>query len=247
MSDVADRYVRGLAAQTKYFATWFPNLRVDLGDYGVLEGKRFRREGSLRDFAVDFRARSGASSIDFDHTSGTDASIGVKASGGARRGPGHAGTRVKVSLGARGAWIFQAAGCKIVELRDRRAVGLEVLRLHEAGLWSPDLVFVDSVISARRATILVSTSRDASVELAGDAHLRTALLPLATDAGIQVHAQSGSVTKFLNREGLTPLFSLARVERSIWRWLGAGPKIGRAFAPTAAHVPPGEILQGIDP
>ena len=207
MALLANRYMSELYAQTKYFATWFPNTRVRLGDYGVLEGKQFLRQGSLKDFGLTWGRQVGAP-VDFDHTSGSDATVTVRATA---EGGRTASSEIDVDFGAMGAWVFQAVHCEAEEFSDARAVGMELVRLHGAKLWDKRLVFVDAVLTARRASIFVASTASAKLNLGAKGALPAGTPVLTADLSLTVRSQRGSITKFIAESGLTPLFGLSRV------------------------------------
>jgi hypothetical protein len=77
-----------------------------------------------------------------------------------------------------------------------------------------DWVVVHSVVKAQSTTIFVANSRNARLELSAKVPLSLGNLA-NTSAGLTIRAQSGDVTRFLAEEGLTPMFKLSNIDRSV--------------------------------
>jgi hypothetical protein len=131
--------------------------------------------------------------------------------------------------------VFQAAGCVQHEFADADAVAKQILRAYARGQWEPDYVVVSKFQRADTATILISNSDRARLELSATADLSVGgdLALANAGVGLRATAQSGDVTRFVARKGLTPLYRVLRVKR---------PLLNRLFGIGAPRV-----VQGAEP
>lgn len=227
MEAASKSYVKGIWQRFSYLATWLPNTRLQLGDVGVQDGQAFRRVTSLKDLGIAFQVRTGADRVDFTYTSQSGVTIQAKAQGQVAAGSPLASAQAGISIefGEAGAFLFQAVGCSIDEIEDKAAVGRAAIALFQQGQWEPDWAVVDTLVKADSATIVVSNSQDAGLDLSADVPVTIGDLAKA-DAGLAVKAQRGDVVRFIAARGLAPLFKLSRVQRPLLtRWFGGGGRI----------------------
>jgi hypothetical protein len=255
MESASKSYVQGIWQRFSYLATWLPNTRLQLGDIGVQEGEEFRRVTSLADLGVTFKVRSGADRVDFTYTSQSGVTIRTNAKGEVGVGTALPGAQAGISIefGEAGAFLFQAMGCSVDEIEDKAAVGRAAIALFQQGQWQPQWRLVDTLVKADSATIVVSNSQNAALELSAKVPVTVADLANA-EAGLAVNAQRGDVIRFIAARGLSPLFKLSRVKQSLLqRWFGGGgpitfggPKAGVERDEEAA-APPENPLEEVGP
>jgi hypothetical protein len=202
-----------------HLATWFPDTRVRLGDVGVLQGGRFFQKKTLEDLQIPFKVRAGSQGGDWDHSSGSDVQVQFSAAtpeGAAAVPGGHA----VVTFGSTGAFLFQAIDCRTETIENMADVGQEIVSAYRGGVYDREWIVIDRVVRARSATVLVSDSAGAEIELGADVPL--AALPSLADASIGVKAKRwrGEVTRFVATSALTPLFGASKL-RGLFR-----PRVG---------------------
>jgi|JI10StandDraft_1071094.scaffolds.fasta_scaffold45164_4 hypothetical protein len=202
------RYLEAVRARFGYLATWLPNSPLKLGDVGTWSEKEgFRRETSLQRLGLAVKVRRSTMSGDLDHASLEQVKASVGLSGPAS---------IQLGFGSAGGFVFHASGCTIEELDEVDTLGVEIMDLFRQKIWQPSWVLVDTVVKAQKATIIVSESNDASLEVTGPADL--------TQIGkvdLAITAQSGSFMRFVGEAGLTPLFRGRRVARRLFGLFGA--------------------------
>jgi len=218
MADVGKLYAKELHHATSYVAAWLPNINVKLGDVGQLKGELFSVESTLKKLGISFKVRKGEEPTDFDYQS--KISMKVKAAGEvvAKTTLPQAKAGVSIEFGKEGAFLFQAPGCMVDQIEDKAAVGNRVRELLEKKKWQPDWVVVDTLVKADCATILVSNSRNAALDLTAETAVTAANLA-NLKAGLSVNYQRGEVFRFIASEGLTPLFMLSGLKQSIIDWI----------------------------
>ncbi len=252
MADASNLYVKSIYDKFSYLATWLPNTRLELGDVGIREGEFFKRMTSLKDMGASFNVRSGNSSVDFTYTSKSGVILKTKAAGEVAAGTtlpvAQAG--ILIDFSKEGAFLFQALGCLVDELDDKTGLGQAIIELHKKGNWDLNWAVVDTVVKANSATIVVSNSHNAALELTAKAPVAATNLA-NLDTGLTVNSQRGDVIRFLAINGLIPLFKLSRIKKSILsQLLGTRQPIyfgGKAPA-DPAHLPSGAgVLEAVTP
>src|SRR5258707_15241160 len=80
-------------------------------------------------------------------------------------------------------------------------------------MWEPGWAVIDTLVHANSATIVVSNSDSAALDLT--AKVPVTLANLANlDTGLSAKSQSGEMIQFIAAKGLTPMFGLSRVKQS---------------------------------
>ncbi|MDB5968523.1 MAG: hypothetical protein JWQ90_973 [Hydrocarboniphaga sp.] len=215
MANAAKAYLQGLNDKFSYLGTWLPNGNRRLGDVGVQKGEEWKRVTSLRDLGITFTVRPGTQTIDFTHTSHSGVKLRSKLGGELKAaGATLAEAGIAIEFSEEGSFVFQAASCRTDEIEDQVSLGEALIKLFEQGRWEREWSVIDTLVIAKSATIIVSNSKASMLELDAKTPLQLANLADAS-AGISVVSQSGDVTRFIAAEGLTPLFKLSRLRKSL--------------------------------
>jgi hypothetical protein len=211
MERAYDRYLQGIHAQFNYFAAWLPTERRSLGEIGVLKDGVFQRVTSLENEGFTFKSIDDPSPADFEHSSGISYAIAARA--GAEIANAAKG-EASIDFSGSGAFAFVAKDCAVRTIDDKYLLGQELALAFKKGTWLADWVLIDTIVTARCATILVAGSQKASLTLSANAPLNAGLPGLAdARAGLGVSSASGEITKVLAGHEVTPMFRLSRVNR----------------------------------
>lgn len=208
-----DLYVKGIHERFGYFATWLPNVRIELGDVGVLRGKQFERITSLAAIGIPFRIRTGNHSIAFSHSSKAVVQVHSATAGELSVATVEPNARVSIDFRQEGAFLFQATGCTVAEIENKEQVGRAILVRARTGAWEDEWAVVVTLVRADCATIMVANSSDAHVELAASLSIKEDNLADPTIA-LSARVQRGDVTRVVAEEGLVPLFKISRVKHA---------------------------------
>lgn len=208
---MSKHYQREVHRGTGYHATWLPNVRLEVGQIGVMSAHGFdHRTNATEKLGLQVALRrKPAFKTTLNLMSGDGVSLEVNV--------GEAGRKVSVGFGKNNSYLIQLAGCEAVQ-------GLDLEKLADAmrdawidQLWEEELVVITEVVSARTGSVLVSASSGAALnlDLAGPGD---AAVPVLADfaANMTVTRQSGSITSVLGERGLTPLFKAMRLQRRWW-------------------------------
>lgn len=215
MGSASKLYLKGIYNRFSYLATWLPNANLRLGDVGLQQGDAFKQMTTLTDLGIPFRMRKGANTIDFTYTSESGVTVKTKAAGEVAAGTslplGQAG--ISIQFSREGAFLFQAVGCSIEEIDDKVALGQAVIKLVKNETWNPSWAVVDMLVRADTATIMVSNSGFAGLDLTAKAPVAVANLA-NVDTGLSVSSQTGDIIRFIAAKGLAPLFRLSKMKQS---------------------------------
>lgn len=217
---VSKQYTKKLKKEFDYSATWLPTTVVKPGDVGTLDNYMFRYVASLNDFDVDFKTIDESSNMDFEYCSSDSVSINAKLSGqapipGSSLTTADAGLNIKFSKG--NGIVFRLSECTSTRIADMNAVGEQILSLYNDKKWKKNLVVVNEAVRANSATIIISNSSDAQLDLLvkGKASLDT--IDLAdVNADFKILKKSKIATNIVASEGLTPLFRTSGIKDPIF-------------------------------
>lgn len=215
-----EKYLSEIKNNLGYHAAWLPNVNFKLGDVGTLRGNWFQYVTDLNNLGVDFGVRSARTSSTFSHHTPSAVSLMVKVAGSTPSEDiplSKADAGVVVKFDQESAVVFDATGCTSTRIADLQLLEDNVHRLYRTRQWLPEYFVIIELVKAENTTILISSGRDSRVVLHASNALRTQGINLA-NAGANFSArQSQHVsTEMISERGLTPLFRLARLKRSLF-------------------------------
>ena len=135
MASPVMRYQREMHRNLGFFATWFPGDHLELGDLGVLENGRFRKESSLFELGIDVKPSdpSAPQTLQFTSASGTTVNSSMSA-GVASVGE----VEISIEFSSEGAFLFHASGVSQIQIEDRIALGRKIQMAYDRGEWNKD-------------------------------------------------------------------------------------------------------------
>ena len=227
-----ERYTTELSRQYNYLPTWYPSIRLSLGDIGMFNNDRiFVPVGKITEQGIDFSADYSPAVTEFSHQSAADFDFHVKLAGAIDAFTpnlplGSAGIGMRFT--GEGALFFQLAGVTHERIGDQITLARDLLRRANNEEWDKDWVVVTEVMRAQTAVILVSESNDGTAELTVNADMSGLGLNALTIEGAASLTHSHSLsTKVTGAAGLTPLFRAVRIKR---RWLVGPRRVSPAYA-----------------
>jgi hypothetical protein len=217
MADVVEYYLTEMADKFHYYAAWLPGISLRLGDIGIINDQnQFIPKTSLKSRGIAFEVREDAKKNDLKHTSAEGVSISMKAAGDVM-----AGTKVLkpadigfiAEFGRENAVVFQADGVVSTRIEDIDRLTADIAAKAEKNEWKKEWVVITELIAADSSTILISNSNNARVEIKANADV-PGLNIASADARLGVAFESGMHTSLVAKNGLTPLFNVAKLESS---------------------------------
>ena len=220
MPAVYRQYTEELREKYGYLATWLPNIKLKLGDVGILKRDRFEFITSLDDLGISFKTRDISEPADYEYISSDGANIEFNAGAnvaGIGTTVGKSSAKASVLFKRANAVVFVAKGCKTTLIEQHDRLGKQIVALYQAGKWPKDHVIITELVTAESATILVSATAGAKIDFSATSQIAPLSLSLAeAAAGLQIASSSGIATQILASRQLTPLFRASGVRRSLF-------------------------------
>lgn len=213
-------YLKHIATQTGYRATWEPNRPLYIGAVGKLEDGVFTIFSSLEKEGIVAEIMKDESAGVWDYTSSDSVNIGIKLAGqipAAGSALTEADAGFTLDFKSQDAVVFQADKTLTHQIVNMGAIEREIIQKYRNDAWPKDWVVVTQLIEAESATIIISNSSNNQIDLKASANVGTANLKL-TDAslGLQVVRERGSSFKVLAKNGITPLYRVMGIRHPLF-------------------------------
>lgn len=199
------------------FANWMPPDQVDVGDYGIIARDRFVRDGSLRDWGIEFDdqpTKKSKGKLEYSDRVKLTLSGMAKAHAGlqlaAQAAPPSASAGLRFE--GRGSFLYHLSGITTRRFKNSKQFFEDLTRALIAGerSWDKKSVIVTETRVAEKGTIVVSDSRDASLDLHGDFPLTGDGVLAGVRGGLAIARSSGSIFKWLAADNTIPIIGLVR-------------------------------------
>lgn len=220
---VAGTYCQDVSRALRLLATWPPGTPMTVGRVGRFLGERlFDPETSLGSYGISFPvedepASSGVLSYTSEGVNEVGLTMGAKVPD-LVSGQVDAKAKVTITFGRQHGIIFRASGLRYRAMQDQPQMARKVARLMERGEWNRDWYIVTQVIEADSASILISNTSTAEVELALAASVKAGAAELlGAEFRPRVIRQKEMSTLIVDEGGLVPLFKAKRVKRTFFR------------------------------
>ena len=216
MSSLAKTYTKELLHEQKYLANWLPNNPLKLGDIGEFKDNCFIVKGNIKNHQVDFETEDGNADTDFNYSSKGGVSINTKLSGsiaplGGVLGEADAGIIVEFSREK--AILLKTKNTKVSRIKDQITLEAQMLELFKKNILKSKRAVITEIIYADGATILVSNSNSAKIELKATAHLEKAAMLDIADASFafDIPYRKDLAAEYITKNGLTIFYRVMAV------------------------------------
>ncbi len=236
MTDAIIEYMRGINRVFRYVPNWTPGQHRELGDVGFFDRGVFEHRTSLDEFDIEFTVREDPSPADYTTMASRGVDVKFSAKGQLSEGfqaitQAEVGARIEFSH--RNAFLFSAPRCREHEIEEKSRVKRELIRVLEQGEgeWKENDVVITALVEAPSATILISESSESAIELRATGDVGQNWFNLGgLGANVEEAWSSGTMTKVIAEERITPLFKPLRVKRDFLErlfqlWQGRRPRV----------------------
>lgn len=247
---IAQTYCRRVKKDSRlYYAQWFPNATVELGQIGKLvDGAIFVAKTTLEQQGIAFETVDDKSPAQLDLTSSNDVKVTFKLAGEfSTTAPTipKASAGVVMEFGRKAAYVIKSEEVFEPRIANVDALEREILARVRNKTWDPDWVVISQIVRATKADILVSETSSSRVEITakGDANVGDVVQLGSLDASFGITSQSGKVFNFLNARNVTPLFQLVGLKRRLF----GGTRVGTrnvALSPQSVSALPLDAVAG---
>jgi len=198
------------------YANWDPGKRVDIGDYGTIEGASFNYIGKVASKGIQFSVLPSTGETQREFMSKSGGSFEVFAQGQARPGgvvAANAG--VDIQFTSQDSVFFNAGGCTYEMVEDKDALGRAILDLVRQKKWDKHWVVLTDRVRAGATTIAMSASSSAGVTLQAAANLPT--IDLASGSLKLTASRTKDVAyTIVTESNLTPLIGFCGIHTHIF-------------------------------
>jgi hypothetical protein len=231
MATPARTYQQEMHRNLGLFATWLPGDRLDLGDIGVLEAGRFRKQTSLRELGIREVAgpKGSAQNLQYTSTSGTETSVETDAKVGSGI---EVQANIKINFNRSGAFLFHASKAQNIRLENSLELADAIVAAYEAERWQVGWYLVEAIYVADCATIIVCEDNSADLILRASADGELGSIPLANPrARLNISSSRGRMVHILSGRKVHPLYSCLKLKESWFKQPSLVPVRGAARDP----------------
>ncbi|MFZ2632066.1 MAG: hypothetical protein WA081_09405 [Desulfosalsimonadaceae bacterium] len=220
MSAIVEIYTEAVRENLKpLFANWEPGKPVELGDYGTLAGEAFIHIGNIKDLGMGFDVREDDTPDRKYFSSEGSTEIKLNMKGAATlSGAINAKATLEINFGSKEAVFFNAAECRFSMIRDKAAVGKEIMKRCKAHDWDRDWALVTDLVRSGATTIAISGADHASVIFEASGNVDKINLSDAS-VGLNVANQKNVGYIVDAQKGLIPLIGLSKIQPT-FLWFG---------------------------
>ena len=220
MKGPREQYTDDLKKKFGYYATWHPGTPLQLGDIGILSDNVFNRIGNVKKHGIDFEIRKDDTYEDLEYSTKGSVSITAKFAGTAAPQGSTLATvdaGMIIEFGNSNAIYFKAGKTKTNLIENVIQLGQEILRLFEEGKWNKKWVVITELVEAESATVLISNSSNAKIELKAKGNINAPTIDIAdAEAEFTATFYKGMDTKIIAEKGLTPLLKVKGIKTRIF-------------------------------
>src|ERR1043165_2742202 len=186
---LAKQYTTEIAQGLQYLPIWLPINTISIGDYGTIKDNSFERMGNLAQMNIPFTRARRSSTGTMRYYSQDGVSIFFKAVGtaplaGSALSAADAGFIINFSRSK--VVVFEASGCKVEAITDLYDLGQTLIRRYQSNNWNEEFYVITEVVLADAATILISKSSGASIEIKATGKIGANAVSLAdAEAGLK--------------------------------------------------------------
>jgi len=224
MANAMKTYLKHMHNKFNYRATWQPSRPVKIGTYGKIIRGVFSEYGTIKELerktGISITLTKKDSSDVLEYTSEGSVNITTKLEGKASDASDllnieEAGFVVEFS--EEDSIVFKVQGVGSEEISNKEQLEKAIIELYNKGQWDKEFVIISEVLSAKSATILISDSSNAKIEIKANGEIGAEKLDIADAAlNFQVLQAQGIGVKLIATAGITPLFKLLRLKRKFW-------------------------------
>src|SRR5215813_392634 len=188
-------YTKEIYKRFRYLANWLPNSPLEVGDIGVLRQDHFEYVTTLSSLGIVYELRFSEQSIDLTYTSDGCVEINFDVQGesdSSLQVVNGVTALVRVSFSKENSTLFAARGCRSVQVTDINELGSKIIEVQEREEWMRNWCVVTETLIAESATVILSKSRTAELEMASEGQIGQQLIHLAdTSAGLKLRSAKG--------------------------------------------------------
>ncbi len=222
MASMAGHYGTSVRDEIKLFTAWPIGTRVELGDVGFLHrrGKLFERRANLGNFGVKYSVSKAANTTDFDFA--LSRNLRMKFKGAGEPPPVWSSllsTDVGVAIGfGRGTSVIVQAHTIESAIDNLQGLESDLIRVSTdaKSRWHREFVVVTAVYESTGTTVLLSSGKEASVDITASAAIGVPFDLAGVNLGLSAAYGSKKLVSALARTGFVPFFQIHHLIGQFW-------------------------------
>lgn len=204
-----ETYTRELKDNLNYTPTWLPNVKLSLGDIGVLLKHEFVYRTNIGNLGISFAAGQRGARASYSHITSDAVTRTIKVAGkapmvGSVLTDADAGITFKFNR--KNAIVFDASDCTIAAIKDQESLKKAILTSYELSQWDYDYVVVTELVSAGNTSIIISEGSEGLYELKAKAGVSPTYEAINVEGNFSIAHEAQIGFNLLAKSGVTPLF-----------------------------------------
>ena len=213
-------YTKALKDHLNYSATWLPNVKLSLGDVGILSNYEFIYQTNLKNLGITFESAPAGPPANYSYISSNDVTRSLKLSGKAPI-PGsmltEADAGISFSFHKKDAVVFLATKCAVQLIADQDQLKRDIFNSYEDKAWDRNYVVISELVNAESTSIVISEGENAQYDLQAKAGLVPAFEAINVKGSFSVVNESQIGFNCIAESGMTPLFRCLGVRKTWFR------------------------------
>lgn len=235
MKKAYDVYTEAIRDHFKvFYANWPIGEPVKIGDYGIMNGRIFIREGNIiDDYNIQFQSRIDTTQDHYYFKSTDSVKVEFFPKGSyIQPGMPRIKASMKIDFANEESVFFNAAGIKNHSIESLAKLGETILSMFKQGKWSEKRVIVTQIVQADSTTIIISGKSGASISLDAESEAIPNIDLADASIRISVRVDDGVAFKIITEDGYFPMIGISGIKPKRW-WL---PGSEDAWTPLAKMV-----------
>lgn len=172
---IVQNYVDIVRKETKMFPVYPPNLRVRIGDFGVVDSGTFIVRGNISRLKtpISVAATTGPVGMHREFKSERTRKISIAAGANTSAGGLAAKARMELEFGSENSVYFNVAGCRHKRIANLGGLANEIVRRTRAGERWDNFRIVTALIESQNTTIVLGRESNSKVVLEAEGDVPT--------------------------------------------------------------------------
>ena len=217
MQSIQKQYTNEMRNKFGYYATWTPDVHLNLGDIVTIDKNEFTRLDNLVNLGIPFEILRDNTKSNLEYCSEKGVNIIQKLAGKAAPQGSmlkEADAGIIVEFSKEKSVLFKSENVTSPYIDKIISLGKRIIEKYNCGDWKKEWFVITELKEAESATIIISNSNKGKIELKANADIGATSLNIA-DASLNfsVAYDTGLSTKIIASEGITPLFRLMGIKK----------------------------------
>jgi len=219
MKKAYDIYTEAIRDHFKvFYANWPIGEPIKLGDYGIMNGRIFIREGNIiDDYDIQFQSRIDTTQDHYYFKSTDSVKVEFFPKGSyIQPGMPRIKASMKIDFASEESVFFNAAGIKNHSIENLAKLGESILAMFKQKNWSEKRVIVTRLVQADSTTIIISGKSGASITLGAEGEAIPNIDLADASIRMSVRVDDGVAFKIITEDGYFPMIGISGIKPKHW-------------------------------